>query len=72
VILFELTNTEQHPAYQALEIANGNRQYDFLRSIVVVSLQMGRPFLSQHVIKALNFQQSRAFMHSLANFAHAP
>lgn len=56
MILFELTNTEQHPAYQALEIANGNRQYDFLRSIVVVSLQMGRPFLSQHVIKALNFQ----------------
>ena len=34
MILFELTNSEQDPVYQALEIANGNRQYDFLRSIV--------------------------------------
>lgn len=37
-------------------MANGNRQYDFLRSLVVASLAVGRPFLSQHVIKALNFQ----------------
>jgi Fic family protein len=56
VILFELVNTEDHPAYQQLEIANGNRQYDFLRSIVLASLAVGRPFLSQHVLKALNFQ----------------
>ncbi|MDU0220344.1 hypothetical protein, partial [Escherichia coli] len=45
-----------HPVYRALEIENGNRQYDFLRSIVAASLNMGRPFLSQHVLKALNFQ----------------
>jgi len=56
VIVFELVNTEQNPVYQALEIANGNRQYDFLRSIVIASFDIGRPFLSQHVIKALNFQ----------------
>lgn len=56
MILFELTNTEAHPVYRSLEVANGNRQYDFLRSIVAASLDMGRPFLSQHVIKALNFQ----------------
>ncbi len=55
MILFELTGSEQHPVYQALEISNGNRQYDFLRSIVVASLEMGRPFLSSQVIKALNF-----------------
>jgi Fic/DOC family len=55
VILFEITGNENHPVYQALEISNGNRQYDFLRSIVVCSLDMGRPFLCQHVIKALNF-----------------
>jgi Fic family protein len=55
VIGFELVNTEDNPVYQALEIANGNRQYDFLRSIVIASLNIGRPFLSQHVIKALNF-----------------
>lgn len=55
MILFELTGSEQDPAYQALEISNGNRQYDFLRSIVAASLAAERPFLSQHVIKALNF-----------------
>lgn len=56
MILFELTGTESHPVYQALQIENGARQYDFLRSIVVASLSAGKPFLSQHVIKALNFQ----------------
>ncbi len=55
MILFELTNSEQHPVYQALEISNGNRHYDFLRSIVRASLDMGKPFLSQHILKALNF-----------------
>jgi Fic family protein len=55
VIVFELVNTENHPVYQALEVSNGNRQYDFLRSIVQASLDIGKPFLSQHVIKALNF-----------------
>jgi Fic family protein len=56
LILFELVGREDHPAYQELEVANGNRQYDFLRSIVLASLQVGRPFLSQHILKALNFQ----------------
>lgn len=42
--------------YQEMAIANGNRQYDFLRSIVLLSLKVGKPFLSQHVMKALNFQ----------------
>ena len=56
MILFELTQNEAHPVYQALEISNGGRQYDFLRSMVVASIDMGRPFLSQSLIKALNFQ----------------
>ena len=55
MIVFELTNSEGHPVYQALEAENGNRQYDFLRSIVAASIAIDRPFLSQHVIKALNF-----------------
>jgi Fic family protein len=55
VIVFELVNTENNPVYQALEISNGNRHYDFLHSIVVASLNIGKPFLSQQVIKALNF-----------------
>ena len=56
MIIFELTGREDHPVYQALEVSNGNRQYDFLNSIVGAALAMGRPFLSQHIIKAFNFQ----------------
>jgi len=47
---------EKHPIYQDLEISNGTRQYDFLRSIVQASLAVQRPFLSSHILKALNFQ----------------
>lgn len=56
MILFDLTGSENHPAYQSLEISNGNRQYDFLRSLVQSALVIGRPFLSAHIIKALNCQ----------------
>jgi len=55
VILFELTGSEKHPEYQALQIANGERHYSFLQSVVAASLNMGRPFLSQTVIKAINY-----------------
>lgn len=55
MIVFELTNTEHHPVYQRLEVENGDRQHSFLHSIVAASLAMGRPFLSQQVIKALNY-----------------
>lgn len=55
MILFELTNSEQHPSYQALQITNGERHYSFLQSIVAASIEMGRPFLSQTVLKAVNF-----------------
>ena len=56
MILFELTNTESDPLYKTLEIANGNRQYDFLRSIVFASIASKRTFLSKTILKALNFQ----------------
>lgn len=55
MILFELIGSEENEVYQQVEIANGNRQYDFLRTVVLASLQIGRPFLSQQIIKALNF-----------------
>ena len=55
MIVFELTNTEENKTYQALEISNGNRQYDFLRSIVRASLDLDRPLLSQNVVMALNY-----------------
>jgi prophage maintenance system killer protein len=54
MILFELFRTESNPVYQALEVENGNRQYDF-RSLIPAALAANRVFLSQHVIKMLNF-----------------
>jgi fido (protein-threonine AMPylation protein) len=66
VILHELTGlNEAHPVYQRLEVENGVRQYDFLRSIVEVSVELGRPFLSQHLLKALNFH-AIACLHAFA------
>lgn len=56
MILFELVGqTESHPAYKALEVENGSRQYDFIRSIVSASIAVQRPMLSSVVIKSLNF-----------------
>lgn len=55
MIVHEILETENHPVYKALEVANGNRQYDFLQSAVKVALELGRPFLSSAVIKALNY-----------------
>lgn len=56
MILFELCGgNEQDPVYQGLEVSNNNRQYDFLKSIVGAALAIDRPFLSTHIIKALNF-----------------
>ncbi len=56
MILVELLGSEHAPAYQELAVANGLRQYDFLRSLVSTSLAVDRPFLSEHILKALNFQ----------------
>ena len=55
MVVFELVQTEHHPVYQQLAIDNGNRQYDFLRSIVQASLGLQRPLLSLEMIKALNY-----------------
>jgi hypothetical protein len=53
--LFDLTGSESHPAYAALEVSNGNRQYDFLMSAVTAALAVNRPFLSESLLKAFNF-----------------
>lgn len=56
MILFELIGSEHHPAYQELEVSNGNRQYDFLRSVATAAMAMGCDYLSSNVLKALNYQ----------------
>lgn len=46
---------EEHPTYQKLAVSNLDRQYEFLRAAVDVSLEMQQPFFSHSLIKALNF-----------------
>lgn len=55
MILHEIVGNEQDPTYQRLEVENGNRQYDFIRSIVTAALALNRPMLSLELIKALNY-----------------
>ena len=56
VILFELAGqTENHPVYRKLMIANSERHYGFLQSAVAAALEIDRPLLSQTLIKAINF-----------------
>lgn len=42
MILFEITQREDHPVYQDLAIENVNRQYDFLKSAVKATLGIKR------------------------------
>jgi Fic/DOC family len=55
MILFELFRNEAHPVYQTLEVENGGRQYDFMRSLIEAAIATNKIFLSQHIIKMLNF-----------------
>lgn len=72
MILHEILGSETHPVYQDLEIANGNRQYDFLSSIVKASLAVQRPFLSTHVVKAFNFQAITCLHTSAGDYRPCP
>ena len=72
MILFELTGSEAHPAYQTLEISNGERQYDFLRSIVLASLSLNKAFLSQGVVQALNYHAIGCLHHNAGEYRPCP
>ena len=53
--LFELEGSELNPVYQRVETANNRRHYDFLRSMIDAAIESGRPWLSQWLMKAINF-----------------
>ena len=55
MILYELTGTEDDEIYKTLEYLNSDRQLHFLESMVSVALKTERVFLSQALIKALNY-----------------
>jgi fido (protein-threonine AMPylation protein) len=72
VILIDLTGGENHEAYQKFQIENCSRQYDFLRSAVEASIAVDRPFLSQTVLKALNFHAIACLHISAGEFRPCP
>jgi Fic family protein len=53
--LIHIGGTELDPRYQALAISNGDRQFQFLESIVATALSVGHLFLSHDILRALNF-----------------
>lgn len=56
MILYELTgHNEDHPIYKTLEVSNGIRHYSFLQSIIEASLSIKKHFLSQTLLKAINY-----------------
>ena len=56
MILINLVRgNEADPRYRKMEAENGHRQRLFLQSAVETTLATGRPFLSQTILKALNF-----------------
>ena len=65
MIVFEPGLNEDEPAYRELEFANYARQLGFLQSAVTAALRTNRSFLSQTVIKALNYH-ALACLHSYA------
>ncbi len=55
MILYELFQNEQHPAYRQLSVDNLSRQYDFLGSIVNAAITANRPMVSTAIVTALNY-----------------
>ena len=55
MIVFELTGTEGDSEYRRLESKNSLRQLNFLSSLVTTAVNLDRRFLSQTIIKALNY-----------------
>ncbi len=54
--LYELPGNEDHQVYRELETSNYARQYHFLASIINAAIQSNKPWLSESIVKALNFQ----------------
>ena len=53
--LYEITESESNPVYQQVESSNHIRHYDFLLSVVQAAIDSNQPWLSESLIKAINF-----------------
>ena len=66
--LSELVGGEHHPVYQAMATSNQERQYDFLHSVIGSALSLGRPLISESLIKALNFHVIVGLHHAAGQY----
>ena len=66
--LFELGGGESHAVYQQVKAENDVRHYDFLCSMVRAALAIERPFLSQAIIKAINFHAIAGLHHDAGEY----
>jgi Fic family protein len=71
MIVFNIVHTESHPVYQSLEAQNLGRQYDFLRSALKTSVDLGYAGLSHDFLRALNFH-AIATLHPFAGAYRPP
>ncbi len=55
MILFDIKDSENHPNYKKLEYQNLARQLLFLYSIIPAAIETNQLFITQTIIKALNF-----------------
>jgi fido (protein-threonine AMPylation protein) len=55
MVLSELVQDESDQRYENLETGNSSRQFGFLLSLIETAISMEQPWLSQKVIKALNY-----------------
>jgi hypothetical protein len=65
MILRELVRDESDPHYIQLEVANTVRQFGFLQSLVEIAKAKEQEWLSQGIIKALNYH-ALACLHDYA------
>lgn len=66
--LYELEQSEHHPAYQRLMATNIARHYDFLLSMIEVSVATNRTWLSEFLIKAINFHAIVGLHHQAGRY----
>ena len=66
--IYDLEGTEDDPVYQELAATNLARHYDFLESMIEAAIASGRPWLSQSLIKALNFHAIVGLHHEAGRY----
>ena len=65
---FELSGSEQNEVYQQVALTNTYRHYDFLYSMVKAAIDSERPWLSESLIKAINFHAIVGLHHEAGQY----